>query len=112
MLVTNSHLLWWRSKHEPTWAGKVSAKVKLSTPSIHALINAQVRYPHNPRAAKDDTELHNTMHLLRMRSTRMADQFMNVLDLLSSPHSSHRRRVWCARFIHRIRRSRGEAARG
>ena len=104
MLVTNSHLAWWRSKHEPKWAGKVSAKAKLSAPSIHDLINAQVRYPHVLNAAKEDTELHNTMSLLRLRCSRGGSQLMNVQDLLASPHSSPRRVVWCQRFLRKMRR--------
>ena len=39
MLVTNSHLMWWRSKREPAWVSKIQSKVKPSAPSIHDLIN-------------------------------------------------------------------------
>lgn len=112
MLVTNAHLMWWRSKREPAWVSKIQSKVKPSAPTIHDLINAQVRYPHVLLAAKEDTELHNTLHLIKLRSKRETNALMNIMDLLSSPHSSNRRRVWCDRFIRRMRKSRQEVARG
>lgn len=112
MLVTNAHLMWWRSKREPAWVSKIQSKVKPSAPSVHDLINAQVRYPHALPSAKEDTELHNTMHLLRLRDRRAVNQFMNVLDLLNSPHSSNRRRVWCDRFLKKLNKARKVVARG
>lgn len=112
MLVTNAHLMWWRSKREPAWVSKIQSKVKPSAPSVHDLINAQVRYPHALLVAKDDTELHNTLHLIKLRSKRETNALMNIMDLLSSPHSSNRRKVWCGRFLRRMRKSRQEVVRG
>ena len=71
VLVTNAHLMWWRSKREPAWVSKIQSKVKPSAPSVHDLINAQVRYPHALLVAKDDTELHNTLHLIKLRSGKI-----------------------------------------
>ena len=112
MLVTNSHLMWWRSKREPAWVSKIQSKVKPSAPSIHDLINFQAGYPHVPGARKVDTELHNTMHLIKLRSRREDNVLVNVQDLMASPHSSERRVVWCSRFLRKIRRARREATRG
>ena len=112
MLVTNAHLMWWRSKREPAWVSKIQSKVKPSAPSVHDLINAQVRYPHARLVTKDDTELHNTLHLIKLRSKRETNALMNIMDLLSSPHSSNRRKVWCDRFLRRMRKSRQEVVRG
>jgi hypothetical protein len=52
------------------------------------------------------------MHLLRLRDRRAVNQFMNVLDLLNSPHSSNRRRVWCDRFLKKLNKARKVVARG
>ena len=112
MLVTNAHLMWWRSKREPGWASQIQSKVKPSAPSVHDLINAQVRYPHARLVTKDDTELHNTLHLIKLRSKREDNVLMNVQDLMASPHSSERRVVWCSRFLRKIRRARREVVRG
>lgn len=108
MLVTRLHLEWWRSKHEPTWGSKIKTPRPARDISIHALINAQCHYPHTLSAPKEDTCLHNTLALLRNMQRRgdLRSELRRVRDLLESPHSTAQRRVWCDRFLRKLRKAR------
>lgn len=103
MLVTNSHLTWWRSKREPIWVSKIQSKAAPVAPSVHDLINLQVRYPRNPNAKKEDVELMNTLALLRLRrkNSQLTDTD-NLDQLRTSPHSSSARKVWCCRMLRKM----------
>jgi hypothetical protein len=80
VIVTKAHLDYWRAKHVPVWASKIEVKsirarfafYAQAGPSIHELINLQVRkprgYPQDPKARKprDPNSLHNTISLLQL----------------------------------------------
>lgn len=69
----------------------------------------QFSYPYNPKAKREDLELHNTLSLLRMRRATLTDA-LNLDQLLMSPHSSDPRKVWCARMLRKLREARRRSA--
>lgn len=125
MIVTKAHLTYWRAKHVPTWASKIEVK-KTSKffaayvteaaaieagPSVHELINIQVRtgYPWDPKAKKpkDPHSLHNTLSLLKLVKNNMETgaekrTMCQYLEHLRWHGNQGGRDKWAIRWLARI----------
>lgn len=123
MIVTKAHLAYWRAKHVPSWATKIEVKPAKSFfakevaaaeagPSVHELINAQVKplgYPHDPKAKrpKEPNSLHNTISLLRLVRHNMATgaekrTMRQYLEHLRWHGEQGGRDKWAIRWLARI----------
>jgi hypothetical protein len=122
MIITKLHLDYWRAKHVPVWVSKIEVK-KLSKffaayapepgPSIHDLINTQVKkplgYPQDPKAKKpkDPHSLHNTISLLQLvrhniktgAEKRTLREYL--MDLRVTGHQGGRDK-WAIRWVAKI----------
>lgn len=125
MIVTKAHLAFWRAKHVPVWASKIEVR-KLSRafaayetptidpgPSVHELINSQDRsgYPHNPKAKRPSTDLHNTLALLRLVRSNIetrAEKRTLIAYLEDLRFTGDKGRAkWALRFLAKINHAKG-----
>lgn len=101
MLVTNTHLAWWRSKREPSWSSRIVARNKPAVPTIHELINLQVKRGVTTR----EMHLQNDISLLKLVRRRNPSLRLYMITHWGPEAPNQDRNFNFARWIRHIERA-------